>query len=61
LEETRRVVEALMKVGPRFSDISRATGIPVSTIRYIILKRLPKLGLSVGINKLRSIRPTKIS
>jgi DNA-binding Lrp family transcriptional regulator len=47
LEETRKVVEALMKVGPRFSDISRATGIPVSTIRYIILKRLPKLGLSI--------------
>ena len=36
-----------MKVGPRFSDISRATGIPVSTVRYILLKRLPKLGLSV--------------
>lgn len=47
MEETRRVVEALMKVGPRFSDISRTTGIPVSTIRYILLKRLPKLGLSV--------------
>jgi len=47
LEEARRVVEALMKVGPRFSDISRATGIPVSTVRYIVLKRLPKLGLSV--------------
>jgi len=47
LEETRKVVEALMKVGPRFSDISRATGIPVSTVRYILLKRLPKLGLSV--------------
>jgi len=47
LEEARRVVEALMKVGPRFSDISRATGIPVSTVRYILLKRLPKLGLSV--------------
>jgi len=48
LEETRKVVEALMKVGPRFSDISRATGIPVSTVRYILLKRLPKLGLSIG-------------
>ncbi|MCL7393644.1 MAG: hypothetical protein LZ169_02310 [Thaumarchaeota archaeon] len=47
MEETRKVVEALMKVGPRFSDISRATGIPVSTVRYIILKRLPKLGLSI--------------
>jgi len=47
LEETRKVVEALMKVGPRFSDISRATGIPVSTVRYILQKRLPKLGLSI--------------
>ena len=47
MEETRKVVEALMKVGPRFSDISRATGIPVSTVRYILLKRLPKLGLSI--------------
>jgi DNA-binding Lrp family transcriptional regulator len=36
-----------MRVGPRFSDISRDTGIPVSTVRYILLKRLPKLGLSV--------------
>ena len=47
MEETRRVVEALMKIGPRFSDISRATGIPVSTVRHILLKRLPKLGLSI--------------
>jgi hypothetical protein len=47
LEETRKVVEALMRVGPRFSDISRATGIPVSTVRYILIKRLPKLGFSI--------------
>ena len=47
MDETRKVVEALMKVGPRFTDISRATGIPISTVRYILLKRLPKLGLSV--------------
>lgn len=47
MDETRRIVEALMKVGPRFTDISRATGIPVSTVRYILLKRLPKLGLSI--------------
>ena len=48
MEETRKVVEALMKVGPRFSDISRATGIPVSTVRYILTKKLPKLGFSIG-------------
>jgi len=47
VEETRKVVEALMRVGPRFSDISKATGVPVSTVRYILLKRLPKLGLTV--------------
>ena len=47
MEEVRKVVEALMHVGPRFSDISRATGVPVSTVRYILLKKLPKLGLSV--------------
>jgi len=47
MEETRKVVEALMRVGPRFSDISKATGVPVSTVRYILLKRLPKLGLTV--------------
>ncbi len=45
MEETRKVVEALMRVGPRFTDISKATGIPISTVRYILLKRLPKLGL----------------
>ena len=47
MEEVRKVVEALMHVGPRFSDISKATGVPVSTVRYILLKKLPKLGLSV--------------
>lgn len=47
MDETRRVVEALMRVGPRFTDISKATGVPVSTVRYILLKKLPKLGLSV--------------
>ncbi|MEM4020974.1 MAG: hypothetical protein QXI18_01170 [Nitrososphaerota archaeon] len=47
MDETKMVVEALMKVGPRFTDISRATGIPISTVRYILLKRLPKLGLSI--------------
>lgn len=47
MEETRRVVEALMRVGPRYTDISRATGIPISTVRYILLKRFPKLGLTV--------------
>lgn len=47
MEEVRRVVESLMRVGPRFSDISKATGVPVSTVRYILLKKLPKLGLSV--------------
>lgn len=47
MEATRKVIEALMQVGPRFTDISRATGIPVSTVRYILLKVLPRLGLSV--------------
>lgn len=47
MDETRRVVEALMHVGPRLTDISRATGIPISTIRYILFRKLPKLGLSV--------------
>ena len=47
MEETRKVVEALMRIGPRFSDISKATGVPVSTVRYILLNRFPRLGLTV--------------
>ncbi len=47
MEETRKVVEALMRIGPRFSEISKATGVPISTVRYILLKKFPKLGLTV--------------
>jgi len=47
VEETRKVVEALMRVGPHFSEISRETGVPISTVRYIILKKFPKLGLTI--------------
>jgi len=47
VEEARRVVKALMRVGPRLTEISKATGVPISTVRYILQKRLPKLGLSV--------------
>lgn len=47
MEEARRVVEALMRVGPRLTSISRETGVPISTVRYILHRRLPKLGLSV--------------
>ncbi len=47
MEVERKVVEALMKVGPRYTEISRVTGAPISTVRYILRNRLPKLGLTV--------------
>ena len=52
MEATAKVVEALMKYGPRYSKISRETGVPIPTVRYILTKRLPKLGFSswVAIN-----------
>ncbi|MEM1655660.1 MAG: hypothetical protein QXU12_02535 [Nitrososphaerota archaeon] len=50
MDETRRVIEALMQVGPRFTDISQVSGIPVSTVRYILLKKLPKFGFHVQIS-----------
>jgi DNA-binding Lrp family transcriptional regulator len=42
-----RVVEALMKHGPRYTMISRETGVPVTTVRYIIREKLPKLGFTI--------------
>ncbi len=47
MDVERKVVETLMKVGPRYTEISRITGAPISTVRYILRNRLPKLGLTV--------------
>jgi len=41
------VVQALMKYGPKYAKISKETGVPTATVRYILTKRFPKLGLSV--------------
>jgi len=49
MEATAKVVEALMKYGPRYSKISRETGVPIPTVRYILTKRLPKLGFSARV------------
>jgi len=46
MDATAKVVEALMRHGPRYSKISRETGVPIPTVRYILTKRLPKLGFS---------------
>jgi len=46
MDATAKVVEALMRYGPRYSKISRETGVPIPTVRYILTKRFPKLGLS---------------
>jgi len=41
------VAQALMKYGPKYAKISKETGVPTATVRYILTKRFPKLGLSV--------------
>ena len=41
------VAEVLMKYGPKYAKISKETGVPTATVRYILTKRFPKLGLSV--------------
>jgi len=41
------VAEAVMKYGPKYAKISKETGVPTATVRYILTKRFPKLGLSV--------------
>ena len=46
MDATAKVVEAFMRYGPRYSKISRETGVPIPTVRYILTKRFPKLGLS---------------
>jgi len=47
MDATAKVVEALMRYGPRYSKISRETGVPIPTVRYILTKRLPKMGFDV--------------
>jgi len=44
MSQTRKVVEALMKHGPKYTAISRETGVPITTVRYILKEKLPKLG-----------------
>ena len=47
MEAAAKVVKALMECGPSYSEISRRTGVPIPTVRYILRKRLPRLGFSV--------------
>ncbi|MEM3397554.1 MAG: winged helix-turn-helix domain-containing protein [Nitrososphaerota archaeon] len=47
MSQTRKVVEALMKYGPRYSAISRETEVPITTVRYILREKLPKLGFTI--------------
>ena len=44
MSQIRKVVEALMKHGPKYTTISRETGVPITTVRYILKEKLPKLG-----------------
>ena len=47
MDSTAKVVSALMEYGPCYTRISEATGVPISTVRYILNEKLPKLGLVV--------------
>lgn len=47
MSQTRKVVEALMKHGPKYTTISRETGVPITTVRYILKEKLPKLGFTI--------------
>ena len=47
MEQTAKVVNAVMKLGPSYTRISEVTGVPISTVRYILNEKLPKLGLTV--------------
>ncbi len=47
MSQVRQVVEALMKHGPKYTTISRETGVPVTTVRYILREKLPKLGFTI--------------
>ena len=49
IEAAAKVVEALMECGPSYSEISRRTGVPIPTVRYILRKRLPRLGFTIAI------------
>lgn len=46
-DPSREVVKALMIYGPRYSKISKETGVPVTTVRYILREKLPRLGFIV--------------
>jgi len=47
MSQIRKVVEALMKHGPKYTTISRETGVPITTVRYILKEKLPKLGFTL--------------
>jgi hypothetical protein len=47
MNQIRKVVEALMKHGPKYTTISRETGVPITTVRYILREKLPKLGFTL--------------
>lgn len=47
MDSTAKVVSALMELGPCYTRISEATGVPISTVRYIVNEKLPKLGLVI--------------
>ena len=49
MESAAKVVKALMECGPSYSEISRRTKVPIPTVRYILRKRLPKLGFTIAV------------
>ena len=49
MEAAAKVVKALMECGPSYSEISRRTGVPIPTVRYILRNRLPKLGFTIAV------------
>ena len=47
-DPTQRVVEAIMRVGPRNAALlSRLTGVPTETVRYKIKKQLKEMGFRI--------------
>ena len=51
LDPTQRVVEAIMRVGPRNAAlISRLTGVPTETVRYKIKRQLKEMGFRIHAN-----------
>ncbi len=49
MDQVRHVVKALMRYGPKYTVISKVTGVPITTVRYIIRRKLLELGFTLRI------------